>query len=89
MDKKLKIIVIAIALLIVLALIFIRPYKIRQSTDCYSHPDISIQNGICIGIVSQVDKSLDANIPNKECTMHLTGSQCSGIKIPLSEIHNG
>ena len=89
MDKKLKIIVIAIALLIVLALIFIRPYEISQSTDCYQHPDIFIQRGVCIGLVSQVDKTLDANIPNKECNMHLVGSQCSGIKIPLSEIHNG
>jgi len=88
-SKRTKIILIVIVILIALSLLFIRPYNIHKSTDCYPHPDISIQKGICIGFVSQIDKSLDANISDKDCTMHLMGSQCSGIKIPLSEIRNG
>jgi len=93
MKKGTIIIIAIIALIILLALIFLRRYELTVSTDCYDYADGYSEFGICIGRVYPIDETLDANITNKRtisglgegCHKYLEGTQCSGIKILKSK----
>jgi len=86
---KIRTNLIILIVLILLGIIFIKPYKLTQSTDCYPYPEFLIKNNICIGKLTQFNETLSKNINNKDCNLHITGSKCLGINIPLSTTQNG
>ena len=85
--RKITIIVI---ILLIFALLFIRPYTIESETIDYGISNTHIQKGICIGIVQVIEEYHGVEPEGMADSFYVTtGSKCSGIPILLSEVLPG
>ena len=84
MGKGVIIFILIIIIIILLGIIFIRIFETNINDSCHDSINIRSEKSLCLGLLNKISQSEESTFQGRNCSIEKTGSECSGVKIPLS-----